>query len=325
MTSVPTPRTRALADVRSAAVAAGLNRVSAVDTSVRLSGLAILVAGATCLAVSVRAPWAVLSASMITSYAFLALPTIAHGGVHAHLAGKARTNRVIGLLASAVALVPYSTYRWFHIEHHAYAATERDSEQYPPRFTTLQFLSYPIIAASFVLVLWRWSLATARGAPPRWVRTERQRGDVVIDTALTVMIAAILLATVMAVGGPVWAIWPGSLPLAAVLYGFTILPEHFGARGRVQPTSDQLGYTATIQTGRLTSALLWNSNLHAAHHFMPSIPAAGLPELDAMIASHQPDEWRCRGYIRWWVRTLRALHRTPWNAPLTDTEDADDG
>lgn len=308
-----------LAAVRRDAVAAGLARISGLDALVRLVISAAVIITAYLLALAAgRWPVTLLS-GLVTGYVLLSLPAIAHEAVHGHLARNWLANRLGGILSSAIALVPYSSFRYFHLEHHAHTATARDSEVYPERYSRRRFLLFPFEQMTFVLLLWRWTWQTVAGRPPRWVRDARQVRAVAVDAAATILVVAALTALVMVLPGPAWVLWPGSLPLASLLYSYSVMPEHFGARMRATPTPDQLGYTATVRSNAVTRAVMWNSNFHAAHHFMPSVPARGLPGLDERIRELQPAEWRFRGYGRWYVSTLGTLDDHPWNGAVAES------
>ncbi|HIF95637.1 MAG TPA: hypothetical protein EYQ54_01175 [Myxococcales bacterium] len=69
-------------------------------------------------------------------------------------------------------------------------------------------------------------------------------------------------------------------PIAHLLLGFYLMPEHTGLPG----DGDQIHRTRTVLTNTLIRTLMWNMPLHAEHHAHPGIPYHALPVLHDRIA-----------------------------------------
>ena len=65
--------------------------------------------------------------------------------------------------------------------------------------------------------------------------------------------------------------------------------------------------TRTIYSNRLFGFLLWNNNLHTAHHLMPAVPGHGLPKLQTRIDPYC--EHTSKSYTRWHLGLIRQLAR----------------
>jgi fatty acid desaturase len=234
----------------------------------------------------------------------------AHESVHGNLARRPWVGALGGHLAGLLLLVPYESYRAYHLEHHRSTATTDDPEGDTTVPSRLVHLLLPIGGVAFWVELWSHGLATVAGRPPRWVRTPAQRRALRRDVATTM--AAVAAAVAAGVAWPVVAaLWLAPLAvLFALVLPFVLLPEHHGAWGAAR--ANPVEVTSTVRSNALLRLAFWNTNLHAAHHHQPRVPALALPRLDELVAPLQPEGWRTRSYVAWHRRLWASRS---WRAP----------
>jgi fatty acid desaturase len=304
--------------VRQQVTALGLSEPNGARSLVRalvISAPAIVTA---VLAMSLGVTWMWLVHIAVTTLVLCTIPAVYHEGTHGNLARARLANNVVATTAAALHFVPFETWRLFHLAHHAHAGTDDDPEVYPDSWSRLSLLAFPVAYWTFVVLLWRWTFSAGRRSGPAWIRTPRQVRAVRVSAA-----AGLLIVGAMLVG--TLSFWPELALLALVpmflsvmLASLTLVPEHHPANRIGTPSVDQLDRTASFRPAGPLRFVMWNSNLHAAHHFAPGVPAHHLPAIDDMIEPLQAPEWRNRGYVGWYRRTFRDL---PWRGP----SDHDDG
>jgi fatty acid desaturase len=90
-------------------------------------------------------------------------------------------------------------------------------------------------------------------------------------------------------------------PLAHLLLGFYLMPEHTG----LPAEGTQCERTRSVESNALVRWLMWNMPLHAVHHAQPGVPFHAVPELHRLFAprlSHVT-----RGYLAFHGEALRRL------------------
>jgi fatty acid desaturase len=249
---------------------------------------------------------------LAASVVFATLPSAFHEGAHRNLTRHRWLNDGAATFAAALQFVPFATWRYFHLAHHANTGTDQDPEDYPAHWSKWSLLTFPLFQFYFIYILWKWSATTAAGHGPRWIKTGRQIRAVRGNSALT-LLAVIAVVSAAAVDWQVAALVIVPSLGGILLSSCTIVPEHFPAH-RVGPGEpDQLDRTGTFQSNFVTRFVMWNSNFHAAHHFAPKVPAHYLPKLDSMVSDIQDPQWRWTGYCTWYRQQLRRL---PWWPPV---------
>jgi fatty acid desaturase len=233
-----------------------------------------------------------------------------HETAHAHVFRSTLANRAAGMIGAASILLPWATYRAFHLEHHIHTADADDPEGIPIVFgSRLQYaLLIPIAGTVFAAQLAWFTLRTVVGRPPRWVRTTSQRRMIRVNAL--VMVAA----TVLLVGGLVtapwltFALWGAPLALLfLVLFPFVLLSEHYGGEGGVPALEN----TRTVRSNALVRYVFWNNNFHAEHHLVPAVPYDKLPRLHEVVAPQLAPEWLASSYTRFHLDVLRPLPLLP--------------
>jgi fatty acid desaturase len=220
---------------------------------------------------------------------------IMHETAHGHLFPRPNADRAVGMVAAATILLPWATYRAFHLEHHIHTAGPDDPEGEPITFTSkLQYaLLIPLAGTVFSAQLGWFTLRTVVGRAPKWVRTKSQRRLIVVNAAVMVL-ATTLLVTGLVVDAAFTAkVW--LVPLAflyLVLFPYVLLSEHYGGK----PDVPVLDNTRTVRSNRAVQWAFWNNNFHAEHHLVPAVPYDKLPRLHELVAVQAESEWLARSY-----------------------------
>lgn len=233
-----------------------------------------------------------VTAAIVVAGLFLHADAMQHEAVHRHVARTPTGNRLVGLLASAPMLVPYSLYGAFHLAHHAHTAQPGDPEGLHEPSDRWPWLVEALRTARFWIRRWAEGTRTLVGSRPPYVHTDRQLNSIRVDTIVTIVVGAALVGGSFTVPTLRW-IW--LIPfLVYVLFLFPLfhIYEHAGAEARVRAGggSDPIGLTSTLRLPRPISSALWHATLHTAHHAFPSVPWQRLPELQAHLDAHLPPE-----------------------------------
>ncbi|MBI4932358.1 MAG: fatty acid desaturase [Actinobacteria bacterium] len=257
--------------------------------------------------------WAVtLLAWTCMAFVILGNGAVVHETLHGHLFPQAWANRLIGNIAGAWVGLPWSTYRAYHLGHHQASCTPNDPEGPPYRFTTRWYYAAipvggPLFAVNFV---W-WTLRSIAGSPPPFVRSARQRRDVVLDGMLSIAVYVGLIAIGMhdlATLATVWLVpW---LFAIIVLEPLVLIPEHYGAS--MDDAAWALATTRTVRSNRVLTWIYWGNNFHTAHHVAPGVVPQHIRSVsEELVEPHLDPVWRSNGYLAFHARTLRQL---PWRA-----------
>ncbi len=283
-----------------------------------LASLALLVTAgiaATILAASGDPWWP--AASFACGLALVSFFPALHESGHGTAFRSPQLNRATTWLSAALMLQAPSFFREFHFEHHRQTHDpERDPEIAMARGllgvwpkNLLAYLAlvtgqglmfgkamFTITCAVLPYAIWR------RLFP--WIR-EAHAGAVAWESRLVlVLLAAAVYVGLTHVPGffAVLLAWP----IAHVLLGFYLMPEHTG----LPHTGSQLHRTRTITSNAAVRWWMWNMPYHGEHHAYPAVPFHALPRLHTLLAPEL--EHQTRGYLAFHAETLlRALVRRP--------------
>jgi fatty acid desaturase len=251
--------------------------------------------------------WVWLPVWLLVGFVFMGFAGAAHECVHGTFSGSRRVNTVAGHLLLLVAAAPFTTYRQFHLFHHAHTLGEHDPEGPPADFTTrLQYVLYMVaLGPGFLALIWFQTICAAFGHPPAWARTRASRRS--LRRAWLPTLPALVVLAVACVESPVvrevW-LYPWLFLLTPIL-GFVLLSEHYAG----QREDGLLANTYTVTSNRLSSFVLFNINHHTAHHLVPRVPGHRLAELNRTIAPFE--HRRARGYLAFHGSLLASL---PWRS-----------
>lgn len=254
-------------------------------------------------AVSVAA-WAAMA------FVILANGAIVHETLHGHLFGPAWANRLVGTIAGTWVGLPWGTYRAYHLGHHQASCTPDDPEGPPYRFTSrAYYLVMPAGGPLFALTFVWWTIRTAFGSPPSFIRSPRQRRDVVIDGSISILFYAAIIALGVYDFGLLLTVWLVPWLFAvAVLEPMVLVPEHYGAS--MDDAASSLATTRTVRSSRLLSWIYWGNNFHTAHHVAPGVVPQHMRAVSTeMVEPLLTDEWRSSGYLAFHASVWQGL---PW-------------
>jgi fatty acid desaturase len=235
---------------------------------------------------------------------------IMHETTHGHVFRTTLLERAVGMLAAATVLLPWATYRAFHLEHHIHTAGPDDPEGEPITFTSrVQFAALiPLAGTVFSAQLAWFTLRTVAGRPPKWVRTASQRRLIVVNAVVMVTTTALLVSGLVVSPGITLKVWLAPLVfLYVVLFPFVLLSEHYGGR----PDVPVLENTRTVVSNRFVRWAFWNNNFHAEHHLVPAVPYDKLPRLHELTGPQFEPQWLSRSYTAFHRSVLRPLPVLP--------------
>lgn len=90
-------------------------------------------------------------------------------------------------------------------------------------------------------------------------------------------------------------------PLAHVLLGFYLMPEHTG----LPHAGSQCARTRSVESNRAVRWLMWNMPLHTVHHAQPGVPFHNVPALHGLFAPRL--EHVTSGYLAFHREALRRI------------------
>jgi fatty acid desaturase len=264
--------------------------------------------------VAVHSPhWtATMAAWLCMAFVILGNGAIVHETLHGHLFNAAWANRLVGSVAGATVGLPWSAYRAYHLAHHQTSCTPDDPEGPPYRFTSRWFYAaVPIGGPLFALTFVWWTIRTAVGSPPPFVRSSRQRRDIMFDGALSIA----FYVGMVAVG--VWnvrllaAVWLVPWLFAiVVLEPLVLIPEHYGAS--MDEAAFSMTTTRTVQSNRLMRWFYWGNNFHTTHHIAPGVVPQRIGQIsDELVEPKLDGTWRSSGYLAFHANVWRGL---PWRS-----------
>ena len=240
--------------------------------------------------------------------AVIAFSNAAHECTHGNFMRTLRGNHVVGALWMLPILLVFIVHRRYHLDHHRHTAQPDDPEGTFAYTRTRSIAPYirgalrwTVFPSPLHCLNWYHSALAIAGRPSAWCQRAEDRRLVAWNAAaLTVWIIGMSAATLAAH----WLLWVYWLPVCVVgpfLAWFTALPRHVGAGSSTEPVDN----TRTVRTTRLLQAILWNFNLHTAHHAFPGEPFHRLPAIDSQLRAeirHQTS-----GYFAFHVELVRSL------------------
>lgn len=219
--------------------------------------------------------------------------TAAHECAHGTFARPPWVNAVAGRIWATLALLNFSIYRRFHLQHHARTGRPGDTEEFGWRYLGVgQYVRDLVLSGGeFLLQMSIWSLRTLAGlAFPTFLTRQRERRAAWWDAVLLAgWQAGLLTATVLAPGVALRIIWGPYVAYAAWIF-LAGLPEHYGTT----PGANPLANTRSVRSNAVFRWLYWSGNLHAEHHLFPAIPAHNLIKVHRLV---EHDLQHCEGSL----------------------------
>ena len=225
-----------------------------------------------------------------------------HEAGHSTAFASRRANEVGTWLGALFMLQAPTFFREFHWEHHR---STQDQESDPEISSAPALLdgyprdpiTYAFLACGQFLMVGKLGFTIACALLPSrvwsaifpFVREDRRRRVAWESRAALVVFAGFGALCILVVPGGAFALiaWP----IAHLLLGFYLMPEHTG----LPNDGTQVHRTRTVLTPDWVRGVMWNMPYHAEHHAYPGVPYHALPSLHERMA---PDlEHVSKGYV----------------------------
>ncbi len=234
-----------------------------------------------------------------------------HEAGHGTAFRSAALNRAVTWLAAVLMLQVPSFFREFHWEHHRETQNPaRDPEiaraprllaPWPsnPFFYLVRVSGQLIMVGKglFTLVSAVLPTAAAWARVFPFVRAAQRRRVAWESRAVVLAMGAACFAGLRFVPG--FAALLLAWPIAHVVLGFYLMPEHTG----LPADGSQFHRTRTIRSNAVVRWLMWNMPYHAEHHAYPGVPFHAVPALHRVLAPEL--EHVATGYLAFHVEALR--------------------
>jgi fatty acid desaturase len=301
--------------VRTTIVAERLGAVSGADSTWRLAVMAAVAVASSATAIAVDHPAVWVLHALVGGIVLTACVAAEHEALHGSMFAPPAANHAVGAVVGALCWTPYSAYRTYHLRHHQKTHVEGDAE--PVLVIRSRAMLLGLLAVStlgLAAELWARLVRSLAGrSQPGEARLRRPALDV-LSLAAGITFAAALVASAV-VWGPVavLVVYGGPFAVYLLLSALSFLPEHYECSYGPAPV---VATTRTTTSTAVSRFVLWNANLHTAHHLVPSIPCHGLPRLHRLI--EDDCEHLAPGYLGYyrglWARLGRGAlpAEPPW-------------
>jgi fatty acid desaturase len=271
-----------------------------------------------------------MTATMLSTSIFIKIVCIALNGFvvagffngmhfcgHNSLFGHRNLNTFFGSLFATYIGMNFSSYRYFHYQHHRHTTVPGDSE---PGGELKGLLHYLFCALNwdYIYAFQRLSIMSLFGYSPFFITTKKQAREVRIDAAILLLWMAGLIG--LTIQFPMFMLLAYLIPLqiAYTLNFFLVIGEHYD----VESGTNGLSNTRSFQVRNpLFHFFHYNGHLHAAHHHFPSLAPWQVPQAHDTIASEL--KFEPITYLEMNRRITRDLwnrRNLPASAPPTDRE-----
>jgi fatty acid desaturase len=225
-----------------------------------------------------------------------------HDCAHSSFFNSPLANRIAGGFWSSVVLFNFTIYRFYHLEHHRYTNVEGDTEPGGAFESFFQYLA-SLPTTSFFVSFWLMSIRACRREFPHFIRTRRQRRDVLLDNVpLVSWVFAAALLTFLWPRQLLFMYW-GPMFFYFPMVFLTSLPEHYDCDDGPGLTVN----TRSMHSNALFRYIFWNGNYHAEHHTYPRVPSCNLPALSRLIRPAFVN--REDSYVRFHLKLITSLIR----------------
>lgn len=238
-----------------------------------------------------------------------------HFCAHGTLFNKKWLNNFFGRASACFLLLNYSSYKYFHMQHHRHTAEPGDSEPAGEIRNVIWYFFYSL-NWDYIFAFARISLASLFDFFPFFARSLKARKEIRRDSLF--FIFTLSLALMLFYQYNVRFFWSYLVPLqiAYTINFFLVIGEHLP---HVSENS-MFGCSRTFSRQNLLFSFFhYNSNYHAAHHFLAYIPPSKLPRLQTILEEKQnvPPV----GYIEFNKELIKSL----WNNPKQKAAKAPEG
>ncbi|EJF77894.1 Fatty acid desaturase [Candidatus Bartonella washoeensis] len=218
-------------------------------------------------------------ADVLLGLLFSGLFSVMHYCGHGTLLASRKLNRILGTLFSMPILMNFSLYKFFHFVHHQRTSQLGDTE---PKGELNSFPSYFLALSNldFIYGFFRLSIASLFNYRSFFIKNRKQLNHVKLDTIF--LLGWIVFIAFVTFYYPKFSLMGYWLPLQIGLsFNFyTSFAEHY----ECSLSKNKLSNTRTVYLkSRILKYFLFNSNYHAEHHFLPSVPPWNLPKVNFYI------------------------------------------
>ena len=257
--------------------------VSGRDAFRRLSILSAVLVASTTLAVLVGHPTTWILHAVVAGVVLTSLIAAEHEALHGSMFDAPWANHVVGAVCGALCLTPYSAYRTYHLKHHQNTHVADDVEPIVVVRSRGGLIGALLFATvGLAAVLWGRLAASLIGRGFAGERRFRRRSIDAVSALVSIGFLVVLAVLAANRGIGFVALLVGApLLVFNVLSAATFFPEHYEC---AYGPDIAWNTTRTTRTNPLTRFVLWNANLHTAHHLVPAVPCHALPELQGLIA-----------------------------------------
>jgi fatty acid desaturase len=226
--------------------------------------------------------WLAIPLVLIASHLMHGLIIGLHEASHGLLRENRTFNEFDGILIGALGLMSFSLYRAAHQAHHAYLATERDTELWPfvnPAVPRWQRVLAAGIELTFGMFYTPFLFLRAFLKKDTAVRATKVRKRVWQEFGFMVVLWAFIITLVAVTNTWKLFLWLYFIPtfIAGNLQSVRKYIEHVGLHGS-SPLTATRSIVCDSWLGKLTSLTLLHEPLHGIHHRHSGLPHPVLPQ-----------------------------------------------
>ncbi len=193
-------------------------------------------------------------------------------------------NRIAGIVAGFIVLLPPTWFRYFHLAHHRHTHDPDNDPELTTRKpeTWMQYLIYLSGVPTWFSESKKLVTLAGWGAVEDFVPAGAV-AKVRLEARLFVVAYGAFFIASMAAGNPIlfW-IWVLPILLGQPFLRAYLLAEH----GLCPHVANMLDNTRTTYTTRLVRFIAWNMPYHIEHHTYPVVPFHKLPEFHHIMREH---------------------------------------
>jgi fatty acid desaturase len=266
----------------------------------QLAGHVILIALAMAWVLGARHSGWIVPAMVVLGVLEVALFAPLHETTHRTPFRSRRINRVVGIVAGFVLILPPEWFRRFHMAHHRYTQDPvRDPELIGATPLTRGGYWLKLSGLPYWLSQIRMLSATAWGKAGEFWIPRVERASIVLEARFYVVAYILLALSAITVHSALpLLLWVGPVLLGQPVLRYVLLAEHAGC----PQVSDPFTNTRTTVADALFRFVFWNANFHAEHHLAPGVPFHALPalheEVKAQLGRIDPSYSAAHGAIR---------------------------
>jgi len=226
---------------------------------------------------------------------------LGHECLHQNFVNNRKINNLIGKIAFSFLIMNYSLYRDYHMTHHKYLNTDKDTESSPSINTIKDYL---IVLSGYKFAL-KNIKKTFMAYFKKYPDYAKSRNYLLIyqdSVCVIVFLSVLCLITCYFPQELFFCYWLPAI-LAYPMVIFFGLPEHYQCAKIPSIYSE----ARTVKSNFLIRFFLWNANYHAEHHLYPSVPGPLLSNISKNC--QEKIFYRENSYLIWHLKIIANLFR----------------